>query len=71
MTKKKASNNTNTYTFTGLTQGTRYILKVVVKDKAGKTTEKSTEITTASIPGGDTEEPGQERSNNIYKSNVE
>ena len=58
--QEKASNNTNTYTYTGLTQGTRYTLKVVVKDKAGKTTEKSTEITTASIPGGDTEEPDQE-----------
>ena len=58
--EEKASNNTNTYTYTGLTQGTKYTLKVVVKDKAGKTTEKSTEITTASIPGGDTEEPGQE-----------
>ena len=53
----KASTETNTYNYTGLTQGTRYTLKVVVKDKAGKTTEKSTEITTASIPGGDTEEP--------------
>ena len=58
--QEKASNNTNTYTYTGLIQGTRYTLKVVVKDKAGKTTEKSTEITTASIPGGDTEEPDQE-----------
>ena len=58
--QEKASNNTNTYTYTGLIQGTKYTLKVVVKDKAGKTTEKSTEITTANIPGGDTEEPGQE-----------
>ena len=50
--EEKTSNNTNTYTYTGLTQGTRYTLKVVVKDKAGKTTEKSTEITTLSIPSG-------------------
>ena len=48
--EEKASNNTNTYTYTGLTQGTKYTLKVIVTDKAGKTTEKSTEITTASIP---------------------
>ena len=56
----KQTTETNTYTYTGLTQGTPYTLKVVVTDKAGKTTEKSTEITTASIPGGETGEPGQE-----------
>ena len=50
--EQKASNNTNTYTFTGLTQGTQYTLKVVVTDKAGKTTEKTTSITTLSIPAG-------------------
>ena len=50
--EQKASNNTNTYTYTGLTQGTQYTLKVVVKDKAGKTTEKTTSITTLSIPAG-------------------
>ena len=42
---QKASNNTNSYTYTGLTASTQYTLKVVVKDKAGKTTEKSTTIT--------------------------
>ena len=56
----KQTTETNTYNYTGLTQGTRYTLKVVVTDKAGKTTEKTTEITTASIPGGDEGEPGQE-----------
>ena len=50
--EQKASNNTNTYTYTGLTQGTQYTLKVVVTDKAGKTTEKTTNITTLSIPAG-------------------
>ena len=56
----KQTTETNTYNYTGLTQGTRYTLKVVVTDKAGKTTEKSTETTTASIPGGDEGEPGEE-----------
>ena len=56
----KQTTETNTYNYTGLTQGTKYTLKVVVTDKAGKTTEKTTEITTASIPGGGTGEPGQE-----------
>ena len=55
----KQTTEANTYNYTGLTQGTQYTLKVVVTDKAGKTTEKSTEITTASIPGGD-EGEGQE-----------
>ena len=39
----KQTTETNTYNYTGLTQGTRYTLKVLVTDKAGKTTEKSTE----------------------------
>ena len=56
----KQTTEANTYNYTGLTQGTPYTLKVVVTDKAGKTTEKSTEITTASIPGGDEGETGQE-----------
>ena len=55
----KQTTETNTYNYTGLTQGTKYTLKVVVTDKAGKTTEKTTDITTASIPGGGTGEPGQ------------
>ena len=57
--EEKASNNINTYNYTGLTQGTKYTLKVIVTDKAGKTTEKTTDITTASIPGGGTGEPEQ------------
>ena len=44
------SNNTNTYTYTGLSSGVSYTLKVVVKDNAGKTTEKTTSITTVSLP---------------------
>ena len=47
---QKINNNTNSYTYTGLTASTKYILKVVVKDKAGKTTEKSTTITTTDYP---------------------
>src|SRR5699024_8966689 len=35
----KETTETNTYNYTGLTQGTKYTLKVVVTDKAGKTTE--------------------------------
>ena len=55
----KETTETNTYNYTGLTQGTKYTLKVIVTDKAGKTTEKTTDITTASIPGGGTGEPEQ------------
>ena len=44
---QKASNNTNSYTYTGLIANTSYTLKVAVKDKAGKTTEKSTTIKTS------------------------
>lgn len=40
------SNNTNSYTFSDLTPDTSYKLKVLVKDKAGKTTEKVTTIAT-------------------------
>ena len=47
---QKASNNTNSYTFTGLSATTKYTLKVVVKDKAGKTTERTTQITTTATP---------------------
>ena len=53
----KASNITeNTYTFTGLTQGTSYDIKVeVTGDAAGNTgTGYLTNQTTESIPGGDT-----------------
>ena len=45
--EQKASNTTSSYTYTGLTANTSYTLKVVVKDNAGKTTEKSTTIKTA------------------------
>mgnify|MGYP005780391817 CR=1 FL=1 len=51
----KTTSTTNSYTFTGLTDGTQYTLKVVVTDKAGKTTEKSTTITTATVPDGTVE----------------
>ena len=44
----KVSNNTNYYNYTGLTPNTSYTLKVIVKDKAGKTTEKTTTIKTIS-----------------------
>ena len=47
---QKISNNTNSYTYTGLMASTKYTLKVIVKDKAGKTTEKSTTITTTDYP---------------------
>ena len=55
--EQKISNTTNSYNYTGLTAGTQYTLKVIVTDKAGKTTEKSTTITTtkaeiADIVGG-------------------
>ena len=39
----------NTHNYTGLTDGTTYELKVVVKDKAGNTQEASTTITTVSM----------------------
>ena len=35
------SNTTNTYTYSGLTSGTTYYLKVIVKDKAGNTQESN------------------------------
>lgn len=43
---KKVSNNTSSYKYTGLTGSTKYTLKVVVKDNAGKTSEVSVIITT-------------------------
>ena len=49
-TTQKASNNTNSYTYTGLTANTSYTLKVIVKDKAGGETEKSANIVTLSYP---------------------
>ena len=47
---QKISNNTNSYTYTGLTVSTKYTLKVVVKDKVGNVAEKSTTITTTDYP---------------------
>ena len=43
----KTTSTSSSYNYTGLTASTSYTLKVVVTDKAGKTTEKSTIITTA------------------------
>ena len=53
----RETSTTNSYNYTGLTAGTQYTLKVIVTDKAGKATEKSTIITTtkaeiADIVGG-------------------
>ena len=50
---QKASNTTNSYNYTGLIANTQYTLKVIVTDKAGKTTEKSATITTLDQPGLD------------------
>lgn len=46
----KVSNTANSYTYTGLNAGTSYTVKVIVRDNAGQTTEKSTTITTVSLP---------------------
>ena len=46
----KTTSRSSSYTFTGLTANTSYTLKVIVTDKAGKTTEKSTTIKTAVPP---------------------
>ena len=48
----KQTSTTNSYTFTELADGTEYTLKVAVTDKAGKETEKSTTITTETVPAG-------------------
>lgn len=42
----KSTSASSSYNFTGLASGTSYTLKVIVTDKAGLTTEKSTTITT-------------------------
>lgn len=49
---KKVSNNTSSYKYTGLTGSTKYTLKVVVKDNAGKTSEVSVIITTPQLTVG-------------------
>ena len=41
-----STGTTNTYQYTGLSASTSYTLKVVVKDKAGNTSEKTLSITT-------------------------
>ena len=47
----KSTSTSNNYTFTGLTAGTSYTLKVIVADKAGNTIEKSaTASTNVSYP---------------------
>ena len=46
----RATSTTNSYNYTELTANTSYTLKVIVTDKAGKTTEKSTTITTEEVP---------------------
>ena len=46
----KGSNNTNYYDYTELTANTGYTLKVIVKDKAGLTTTKTTTIKTDDYP---------------------
>ena len=44
----KSTSTSNTYTFSGLTDDTTYTLKVIVTDKAGKTTTKSVSAKTES-----------------------
>ena len=50
-TARETSTN-NSYNYTGLTQGIEHTLKVIVTDRAGNTTEKTTTITTTNLPGG-------------------
>ena len=47
---QQVTNTTKSHNYTGLNAQTQYTLKVVVKDRAGKTTEKSTTITTNAVP---------------------
>ena len=42
----KSTSNTATYQYTGLAAGTGYTFKVIVKDKAGNTSEKTLSVTT-------------------------
>ena len=48
----KTTSTNNSYTYTNLSDGTNYTLKVVVTDKVGKTTEKTTTVTTLTVPAG-------------------
>ena len=47
--EQKASNTEASYNYTGLTAGTSYTLKVVVKDEAGNETEASIEVSTTQL----------------------
>ena len=47
--EKKESNTESSYNYTGLTAGTSYTLKVVVKDEAGNETEASIEASTTQL----------------------
>ena len=49
----KATTETNTYNYTGLTAGINYTFKVIVTDKVGLTTTKDVVVTTATPPGDD------------------
>ena len=46
----KSTTTNNSYTFTGLTAGTSYTLKVIVTDKAGNTVTKTTIASTNATP---------------------
>ena len=46
----KSTSTSTTYTYSGLSAGTQYTLKVIVKDKAGKTATRSINVTTNSYP---------------------
>lgn len=57
-TEVKNKNKVSKYTFTDLTPVTKYELKVVVKDKAGNSSEKIIEITTTKATVGETLKQG-------------
>ena len=46
----KSTSTSTTYTYSGLSAETQYTLKVIVKDKAGKTATRSINVTTNSYP---------------------
>ena len=51
-TEARETSTNSSYNYTGLTQGIEHTLKVIVTDRAGNTTEKTTTITTTNLPGG-------------------
>src|SRR5699024_9299962 len=51
-TEARETSTNSSYNYTGLTQGVEHTLKVIVTDRAGNTTEKTTTITTTNLPGG-------------------